>query len=91
MHPHPGHGGGAEPLESGIAQVLADKLAPELGERITVFPWRGGVARVLDYQVAVVVLRFEGSCAQILVVEGRVGLSQKPRHTRRPDLSHRPL
>ena len=31
-----------EPLENGIAQVLADNLAPELGsERITVFPWRG--------------------------------------------------
>ena len=52
----------AEPLENGIAQVLADNLGPELrSERITVFPWRGGVARVLDYQVVVMVLRFEGS------------------------------
>ena len=51
----------AEPLESGIAQVLADDLGAHVGsERIAVFPWRGGVARVLDYQVAVVVLRFEG-------------------------------
>jgi len=51
----------AEPLESGIAQVLADNLGTHVGsERIAVFPWRGGVARVLDYQVAVVVLRFEG-------------------------------
>jgi uncharacterized lipoprotein YmbA len=51
----------AEPLESGIAQVLADNLGAHIGsERIAVFPWRGGVARVLDYQVAVVVLRFEG-------------------------------
>jgi uncharacterized lipoprotein YmbA len=51
----------AEPLDSGIAQVLADDLGAHIGsERIAVFPWRGGVARVLDYQVAVVVLRFEG-------------------------------
>jgi len=51
----------AEPLESGIAQVLADNLGAQMGsERIAVFPWRGGVARVLDYQVAVVILRFEG-------------------------------
>ena len=51
----------AEPLESGIGQVLADNLGAQMGsERIAVFPWRGGVARVLDYQVAVVILRFEG-------------------------------
>src|SRR5262249_1918452 len=40
----------AEPLESGIAQVLADNLGAHVGsERIAVFPWRGGVAWVLDY------------------------------------------
>ena len=51
----------AQPLESGIAQVLADNLGAQVGsERIAVFPWRGGVARILDYQVAVVVLRFDG-------------------------------
>jgi len=51
----------AEPLESGIAQVLADDLSTRVGsERIAVFPWRGGVARVLDYQLAIVVLRFDG-------------------------------
>src|SRR5262245_682909 len=36
----------AEPLDRGIAQVVADNLASQLGsERIAVFPWRGGVAR----------------------------------------------
>jgi len=51
----------AEPLENGIAQVLANDLAAQVGsERILVFPWRGGVARALDYQVAVAILRFEG-------------------------------
>jgi uncharacterized protein len=51
----------AEPLDGGIAQVLADNLGAYVGsERIAVFPWRGGVARLLDYQVAIVVLRFDG-------------------------------
>jgi len=51
----------AEPLDGGIAQVLADNLGAYVGsERIAVFPWRGGIARLLDYQVAVVVLRFDG-------------------------------
>jgi uncharacterized protein len=62
----------AEPLENGIAQVLADNLAPQLGsERITVFPWRGGVARALDYQVAVMVLRFEGSPGREVTLDAR--------------------
>jgi hypothetical protein len=61
-----------EPLENGIAQVLADNLAPELGsERITVVPWREGVARVLDYQVAVMVLRFEGLLGRGVVLTRR--------------------
>jgi len=35
----------AEPLESGIAQVLADNLAAQVGsERVAVFPWRGATA-----------------------------------------------
>jgi len=62
----------AEPLENGIARVLADNLGPELGsDRITVFPWRGGVARVLDYQVAVMVLRFEGSPGREVTLDAR--------------------
>src|SRR5262249_52403483 len=51
----------AEPLESGIAQVLADNLSTRVGsERIAVFPWRGGVARILHYPVAILRLRFDG-------------------------------
>jgi uncharacterized protein len=62
----------AEPLDGGIAQVLADNLAPQVGtERITVFPWRGGVARILDYQVVVVVLRFEGSPGRQVALDAR--------------------
>jgi len=62
----------AEPLESGIAQVLADNLGAHVGsERIAVFPWRGGVARVLDYQVVVVVLRFEGWLGRQATLDAR--------------------
>jgi hypothetical protein len=62
----------AEPLDSGIAEVLADNLAPQIGsERIAVFPWRGGVARALDYQVVVVVLRFDGSPGREVTLDAR--------------------
>jgi len=62
----------AEPLENGIARVLADNLATQLGsERVTVFPWRGGVARVLDYQVAVMVLTFEGAPGREVTLDAR--------------------
>jgi len=62
----------AEPLDGGIAQVLADNLGAYVGsERIAVFPWRGGVARVLDYQVAIVVLRFDGWPGRQAIVDAR--------------------
>jgi uncharacterized protein len=62
----------AEPLDSGIAQSLADDLAAQIGnERIAVFPWRGGVARVLDYQVIVVVLRFDGMPGRQVTLDAR--------------------
>jgi uncharacterized lipoprotein YmbA len=71
----------AEPLESGIAQVLADNLAAQLGsERITVFPWRGSAARVLDYQVVVVVLRFDGSPGRDVTLDVRWRLLGKDGH-----------
>jgi uncharacterized lipoprotein YmbA len=62
----------AEPLDRGIAQALADDLASQIGnDRIAVFPWRGGVARVLDYQVIVVVLRFDGSPGREVTLDAR--------------------
>ena len=73
--------GWAEPLESGIAQVLSDDLAAQLGsERITVLPWRGDAARVLDYQVIVVVLRFDGSAGRDVTLDVRWRLLGKDRH-----------
>jgi uncharacterized lipoprotein YmbA len=68
----------AEPLESGIAQVLADNLATQVSsERIAVFPWPGAAARVLDYQVVVMVLRFEGSPGRQVTLDTRWRLLDK--------------
>lgn len=51
----------AEPLEDGIARTLAEEIAARVPtERIVVFPWRGVVARAIQYQVVVTVLRFDG-------------------------------
>jgi len=51
----------AEPLEDGIARVLAGEIGARVPtERIVMFPWRGVVARVIQYQVVVAVLRFDG-------------------------------
>jgi uncharacterized protein len=62
----------AEPLEAGISQVLANDLAMQIGsERIAVFPWRGRINQTLDYQVAVVVLRFEGSPGRQVTLDAR--------------------
>jgi uncharacterized lipoprotein YmbA len=62
----------AEPLQAGVAQVLANDLAMQIGsERIAVFPWRGRIDQALDYQVVVVVLRFEGSPGRQVTLDAR--------------------
>ena len=51
----------AEPLEDGIARILAEEIGARVPtERIVMFPWRGVVARAIQYQVVVAVLRFDG-------------------------------
>jgi uncharacterized protein len=51
----------AEPLEDGIARVLAEEIAARVPtERVVMFPWRGVVARTIQYQVVVAVVRFDG-------------------------------
>jgi hypothetical protein len=51
----------AEPLADGIARTLADEIGARVPtDRIVAFPWRGVVARVIQYQVVVAVLRFDG-------------------------------
>ena len=52
----------AEPLESGIARILADEIGARVPtDRIVMFPWPGIVARAIQYQVVVTVDRFDGS------------------------------
>jgi uncharacterized protein len=51
----------AEPLEDGMARILADEIGARVPtDRIVIFPWRGVVARSLRYQVIVAVMRFDG-------------------------------
>jgi uncharacterized lipoprotein YmbA len=51
----------AEPLEDGMARVLAEEIGARVpSERIVMFPWRGAAARAIQYQVVVAVVRFDG-------------------------------
>ena len=51
----------AEPLEDGIARIVADEIAARVPtEKVVMFPWRGVIARDLQYQVVIAVLRFDG-------------------------------
>jgi uncharacterized protein len=51
----------AEPLEDGIARILAEEIGARVPtDRIVMFPWRGVVAQALQYQVVVAVTRFDG-------------------------------
>ena len=51
----------AEPLEDGIARILAEEIGARVPtERVVMFPWRGVMARILQYQVVVAVQRFDG-------------------------------
>jgi len=52
----------AEPLEDGIARVLAEELSARVPtDRIVMFPWRGLVAGAIQYQVVVVVMRLDAA------------------------------
>lgn len=62
----------AEPLDEAIASTLAGDvgaLTPD--DRVVAFPWRGAMARTLDYQVLVVVLRFDGAPGGDVLLEAR--------------------
>lgn len=51
----------AEPLADGIARTLAEEIGARVPtDRIVTFPWPGVVARVIQHQVVVAVLRFDG-------------------------------
>jgi uncharacterized protein len=62
----------AEPLEDGIARILAEEIGARVPtERIATFPWRGEVARSLDYRVVVAVARFDGRSGGDVTLDAR--------------------
>ena len=62
----------AEPLDEGIARVLAEEIGARVPtDRIVTFPWQGSIARVLQYQVVVAVLRFDARQGGGVVLDTR--------------------
>ena len=62
----------AEPLGDGIARTLAEEIAARVPtERVVAFPWRGVVARTLQYQVVVAVVRFDGRPGGDITLDAR--------------------
>jgi uncharacterized lipoprotein YmbA len=62
----------AEPLENGIARILADEIGARVPtDRVVMFPWRGIVARAILYQVVVAVDRFDGSLDGNVTLDAR--------------------
>lgn len=83
----------AEPVDSGIAQALANGIAAGLdSDRVTPFPWRGSVSRLIEYQVVVAVLRFDGSPGHDVTLDTRwrlVGKDAKELLFRRSTITER--
>jgi len=62
----------AEPLRDGIARVLAEEIGARVPtDRILIYPWRGVVARTLQYQVVVAVVRFDGRPGSDITLDTR--------------------
>ena len=62
----------AEPLSDGIARVLGEEIGVRVGtDRIVMFPWPGGVARTIQYHVAVAVSRFDGRPGGDITLDAR--------------------
>ena len=62
----------AEPLEGGIARIVADELGARVPtDRVVTFPWRGIVAQAIQYQVVIVVDRFDGSLDGDVTLDAR--------------------
>ena len=63
----------AEPLRDSIPNVLAENISVLLAtDRVVVFPWKSSVP--IDYQVKVVITRFEGTPGKDISMEGRWAL-----------------
>src|SRR5262249_51213301 len=62
----------AEPLQEGIERVLAEEIGARVPtDRIATFPWRGVVARTLQYQVVVALTRFDGRPGGDITLDAR--------------------
>ena len=62
----------AEPLESGIARIVADEIGARVPtDRVVMFPWRGIVARAIQYQVVIAVDRFDGTLDGDVTLDAR--------------------
>src|SRR5215831_10489356 len=62
----------AEPLENGIARILADEIGARVPiDRVVMFPWRGIVAKAIQYQVVVAVDRFDGTLDGDVTLDAR--------------------
>ena len=63
----------AEPLRDSIPNVLAENLSILLAtDRVVVFPWKSSVP--IDYQVKVVITRFDGTPGKVVSMKGRWAL-----------------
>ncbi len=70
----------AEPLEDGITRILAEEISARVPtQRVVTFPWRGGVARTLQYQVVVTVGRFDGRQGGDVILDTRWRILGKDR------------
>jgi len=51
----------AEPLADSIARTVAEEIASRVpAERVIAYPWRGLLGRSIQFQVVIVVVRFDG-------------------------------
>jgi uncharacterized lipoprotein YmbA len=62
----------AEPLENGIARIVAEEIGARVPtERIVMFPWRGLIGQSLRYQVVLAVVRFDGQLGGDVTLDTR--------------------
>jgi hypothetical protein len=62
----------AEPLQDGIARVLAEEIGARVPtDRILIYPWRGVVGGSLQYQVIVAIVRFDGRPGSDITLDTR--------------------
>jgi uncharacterized lipoprotein YmbA len=62
----------AEPLDEGIVRILGEEIGADIpNERVITYPWQGVVVRTIQYQVVVVMLRFDGRLGGDVTLDAR--------------------